>query len=39
MALPGLALAHRLHVALKAQGHGKNGIQALILALEEFSSE
>ena len=28
LALPGLALAHQLYVALKAQGHGRDGTQA-----------
>ncbi|MGO9375967.1 MAG: NAD(P)-dependent oxidoreductase [Syntrophobacteraceae bacterium] len=35
--LPGLALAHQLYIAVKAQGHGKSGTQALILALEHMS--
>jgi 3-hydroxyisobutyrate dehydrogenase len=35
--LPGLALVHQLYLAVKAQGHGKNGTQALILALENMS--
>ena len=35
--LPGLALVHQLYLAVKAQGHGRNGTQALILALEEMS--
>ena len=38
IALPGLALVHQLYVALRAQGHGKLGIQALMLALEELSN-
>jgi 3-hydroxyisobutyrate dehydrogenase len=37
LALPGLALAHELYVALQAQGHGRDGTQALILALEAMS--
>jgi len=37
LALPGLALAHQLYVALSAQGHEKSGTQALILALGELS--
>ena len=37
LALPGLALVHQLYVALKAQGRGRNGTQALILALAELS--
>jgi len=35
--LPGLALVHQLYVAVKAQGHGKAGTQALVLALEQMS--
>lgn len=37
LAIPGLALAHQLYVALQAQGHGRDGTQALILALEALS--
>ncbi len=37
LALPGLALAHQLYVALAAQGHEKSGTQALVLALGELS--
>lgn len=37
LALPGLALAHSLYTALKAQGHGRKGTQSLILALEKLS--
>jgi 3-hydroxyisobutyrate dehydrogenase len=37
LALPGLALAHQLYVALKAQGHGRDGTQALALALASLS--
>ena len=36
--LPGLALAHQLYLALKAQGHGKLGTQALMLALEQLAN-
>jgi 3-hydroxyisobutyrate dehydrogenase len=35
--LPGLALVHQLYLAVKAQGHGKSGTQAFVLALEEMS--
>jgi 3-hydroxyisobutyrate dehydrogenase len=35
--LPGLALVHQLYLAVKAQGHGKLGTQALMLALEQMS--
>jgi len=34
LALPGLELAERLYARLVAQGHGRKGIQALLLALE-----
>ena len=34
---PGLALAHQLYVALQAQGGGRNGTQALLLALARLS--
>jgi 3-hydroxyisobutyrate dehydrogenase len=37
LSLPGLALAEQLYVALKAQGHGRNGTQSLILALASLS--
>ena len=37
LAMPGLALARQLYVALQAQGHGRDGTQALILALETMS--
>jgi 3-hydroxyisobutyrate dehydrogenase len=37
LALPGLALAHELYLALRAQGGGRNGTQALILALARLS--
>lgn len=35
--LPGLALVHQLYLAIQAQGHGKDGTQALVLALETMS--
>jgi 3-hydroxyisobutyrate dehydrogenase len=38
IALPGLALVHQLYVALRAQGHGKLGTQALMLALEQLAN-
>jgi 3-hydroxyisobutyrate dehydrogenase len=38
LALPGLALANQLYVALKAQGYGRKGTQALMLALEHISA-
>ena len=37
LALPGLALAHQLYVALQAQGGGTDGTQALIRALASLS--
>jgi 3-hydroxyisobutyrate dehydrogenase len=37
LALPGLALAHELYLALRAQGHGAKGTQALLLALARVS--
>jgi 3-hydroxyisobutyrate dehydrogenase len=38
LVLPGLALAHELYVALKAQGGARNGTQALLLALARLSN-
>lgn len=38
LALPGLALVNQLYLALKAQGHGRLGTQALMLALEQLSN-
>ncbi len=37
LAVPGLALAHELYVALQAQGGGRQGTQALLLALARLS--
>jgi len=37
LALPGLALVHQLYLALRAQGQGKRGTQALYLALDAMS--
>jgi 3-hydroxyisobutyrate dehydrogenase len=37
IALPGLALARQLYVALQSQGHGHAGTQALVLALASLS--
>ena len=37
LALPGLALAHQLYISLKANGHGRDGTHALLLALAEMS--
>jgi 3-hydroxyisobutyrate dehydrogenase len=38
LSLPGLALAEQLNVAARAQGHGQNGTQALLVALAHLSS-
>lgn len=35
--LPGLALVHQLYVAVQAQGHGRMGTHALVLALEHMA--
>lgn len=35
--LPGLALAKQLYTAVQAQGHGRKGTQALMLALENLN--
>lgn len=37
LALPGLALANQFYLALQAQGGGRMGTQALILALETLN--
>jgi 3-hydroxyisobutyrate dehydrogenase len=37
LSLPGLALAHQLYVALKAQGDARKGTHALLLALERLN--
>jgi 3-hydroxyisobutyrate dehydrogenase len=37
LALPGLALAHALYLAVRAQGGGRKGTQALLLALARLS--
>jgi len=37
LALPGIALAHQLYLAVRAQGHGKKGTHALMLALAALS--
>ena len=37
LSLPGLALAQQLYIALMAQGRGRKGTQALILALAALS--
>jgi len=38
LALPGLALVQQLYVAVQAQGHGRKGTHALVLALERLST-
>jgi len=38
LCLPGLALVHQLYVSLKANGHGRDGTQALHLALAAMSN-
>ncbi len=37
LCLPGLALAKQLYEAVRAQGYGRKGTQALMLALETIS--
>jgi 3-hydroxyisobutyrate dehydrogenase len=36
--MPGLSLAHQLYIALQAQGYGRKGTHALMLALEQISN-
>jgi 3-hydroxyisobutyrate dehydrogenase len=38
LSMPGLALANQLYVALKAQGHGRDGTHSLMLALASLSN-
>jgi 3-hydroxyisobutyrate dehydrogenase len=38
LAMPGLALVHQLYVAVRAQGHGRKGTHALMLALEQLNA-
>jgi 3-hydroxyisobutyrate dehydrogenase len=38
IALPGLALANQLYVAVQAQGYARKGTHALMLALEQLSA-
>jgi 3-hydroxyisobutyrate dehydrogenase len=38
LCLPGLALVHQLFISLKANGHGRDGTQALHLALAAMSN-
>ena len=37
--MPGLALVHQLYTAVQAQGHGRCGTHALMLALEQMAGE
>ena len=37
LSMPGLALSHQLYIALKAQGHGRDGTHALALALSSLA--
>ena len=37
ISLPGLSLVHQLYLATQAQGHGRLGTHALMLALEKLS--
>jgi 3-hydroxyisobutyrate dehydrogenase len=37
LALPGVALANQLYVAVQAEGYGRKGTHALMLALEQLS--
>ena len=39
LSLPGLGLVHQMYVAVKAQGHGRSGTQALFLALKALSGQ
>jgi 3-hydroxyisobutyrate dehydrogenase len=38
LSMPGLALAKQLYEALRAQGYGRKGTQALLLALEHLNN-
>ncbi len=38
LCLPGLAFAHQLYVALKAQGHARLGTHSLLLAFETLNN-
>jgi len=38
LSLPGLALVHQLYLAVKAQGHGRSGTQALMLGLRTLNA-
>ena len=38
LVMPGLALANQLYLAVQAQGWGRKGTQALMLALEHLAN-
>jgi 3-hydroxyisobutyrate dehydrogenase len=38
LALPGLALANQLYIAVAAQGYARKGTHALMLALEQLNN-
>jgi len=38
LVMPGLALAHQLYISLKSQGHGRDGVQAMQLALAKLAN-
>jgi 3-hydroxyisobutyrate dehydrogenase len=38
LSMPGLALVHQLYVAVQAQGHGRKGTHALMLAIEHLNA-
>jgi 3-hydroxyisobutyrate dehydrogenase len=38
LAMPGLALANQLYLAVKAQGWGRKGTHALMVALEQLAN-
>ncbi len=38
LSMPGLALAHQLYLSLKANGHGLDGTQSLLLALAQMAN-
>lgn len=37
LSMPGLALAEQLYISLQANGHGRKGVQALLLSLAQMS--
>jgi len=39
LSLPGLAVIRQLYIAVKAQGHGRSGTQALFLALKKLNGD